>query len=177
VNAFLLFFLLLKATATTFSGLASLPMVRQDLVLDRHVLTDAQLNTAVVVSRATPGPAGLYVVSVGYFVDGIPGAVAGWVAMVMPALLILPLLHFLGRHASHPRARSALQAVVLASAGLLWAVSLPLARAAAVDPLTIGILMVTIVLLVSRKVDSLVVIVGAAAVELTAASLHLVARL
>ena len=37
---FLLYLLLLKATATSFSGLTSLPVVRHDLVENRHVLTD-----------------------------------------------------------------------------------------------------------------------------------------
>jgi chromate transporter len=62
--------------------LASLPVLRQDLVVNRHVLTDAQLDTAVVVSRTTPGPIGLYVVSVGYYADGMPGAVAGYLALI-----------------------------------------------------------------------------------------------
>jgi len=55
--------------------------VRGELVVERAVLTDAQLNEAVVITRATPEPAGLYVVSVGYFARGIPGAIAGWLAM------------------------------------------------------------------------------------------------
>ena len=37
-----------------FSGLASLPVLRTDLVLQHHMLTDQQLNTAVVVTRTTP---------------------------------------------------------------------------------------------------------------------------
>jgi hypothetical protein len=81
MNPVLLYFLLLKATLTSFSGLASLPVIRADLVTSRHVLTDDQLNTAVVVSPTTPGPVGVYVVSVGYSVAGVPGAVAGWAAM------------------------------------------------------------------------------------------------
>jgi chromate transporter len=56
-----------------------------------HVLTDTQLNEAVVITRSTPGPVDLYIVSVGYFVAGVPGAVAGWLAMITPALLIIPL--------------------------------------------------------------------------------------
>ena len=56
MKAILLYLLLLKATVSTFSGLASLPLLRNDLVLHRHLLTDAQLNTAVVVTRTTPGP-------------------------------------------------------------------------------------------------------------------------
>lgn len=177
MNAFVLFLFLLKATLTTFSGLASLPVLRQDLVLNHHVLTDQQLNTAIVVTRTTPGPVGLYVVSVGYFVDGVPGAIAGWLAMIAPALLIIPAIRFMGRHSTHPRIRSTLQAVVLASAGLLWASSLPLGREAVNDSLTMGILIVTVVLLVLRKLDSLWIILGATALELAAASAHVVSGL
>lgn len=174
MNTFVLFLYLLKATLTTFSGLASLPVLRQDLVLNHHVISDQQLNTAIVVTQTTPGPVGLYVVSVGYFADGVPGAIAGWLAMIVPALLIIPLIHFVGKHANHPRLRSMLQSVVLASAGLLWVSSIPLARETMRDPLTIAILLVTVILLVLRKLDSLWIILGAAALELGAASLHLV---
>lgn len=38
-----------------------------------HVLTDQQLNEAVVITRSTPGPVGRYVVRVRYFADGVPG--------------------------------------------------------------------------------------------------------
>jgi len=85
MNVLVLYFVLLKATVTAFAGLASLAVVRDELVVKRAVLTDAQLNEAVVITHASPGPAGLYVVSVGYFVRGIPGAIAGWLAMVTGA--------------------------------------------------------------------------------------------
>ena len=76
MNPFVLYLHLLKATLTTLAGLASLPVLQADLVQHHHVLTNKQLNVAIVVTRSTPGPAGLYVVSVGYFVDGFWGAVA-----------------------------------------------------------------------------------------------------
>ena len=44
MNPLLLYLLLLKATLTTFSGLASLPVLREDLVVTRHAVTDEQLN-------------------------------------------------------------------------------------------------------------------------------------
>ena len=74
MNVITLYLILLKATITTFAGLASLPVLREDLVIKRHVLSDEQLNTAVVVTRTAPGPVGVYVVSVGYFVAGTKGA-------------------------------------------------------------------------------------------------------
>src|SRR5208283_1848628 len=81
MSIFLLYLLLLKGAITAFAGLASLPVIQDALVFQHHVLTDKQLNEAVVINRSTPAPVGLYIVSVGYFVAGAPGAVAGWLAM------------------------------------------------------------------------------------------------
>jgi len=174
MNSFVLYLLLLKATVTAFSGLASLPVLRQDLVLTRHVLTDEQLNAAIVVTRTTPGPVGLYVVSVGYFAAGIPGAVAGWAAMTTPALLIIPLVHYLGRRAEHPRVKNTLRAVVLASTGLLWAATLPIARAAITTPVSLAIFVGSVAVLATRKVESLWIILSAALLQLTASAAGLV---
>ena len=55
MNLLLLYLLLLKASVTSFSGLGSLPMVRNDFVVERHLLTDHQLNMAVVAGRTGPG--------------------------------------------------------------------------------------------------------------------------
>jgi chromate transporter len=175
MNAFLLYLLLLKGTVTAFAGLASLPVIQDELVIQHHVLTDKQLNEAVVITRSTPSPVGLYVVSVGYFVAGVPGAIAGWLAMITPALLIIPLVHFVGRRMEHPRVRSILQTVVIASAGLLFAASIPLAKEALTDPvaiaIAIAIAITSLALLFTTKLDTLWIILGAAVCSLSAASL------
>ena len=160
MNVIVLYLLLTKATVTAFSGLASLPVLRADLVVHRHVLTDAQLNTAVVVSRTTPGPIGVYVVSVGYYVGGVPGAVAGWLAMITPAFLIIFLIRLFGRSVDHPRVRALQHAVVFASAGLLVASSLPLAHEAVTGVVTGAIVAASIVLMVIRKIDPLLIVAG-----------------
>jgi chromate transporter len=41
--------------------------------------------------------------------------------MMTPALLIIPLAHFVGSKIEHPKVKSILQAVIIASAGLLLA--------------------------------------------------------
>ena len=110
-----LYLLFLKATATSFAGLASLPVIRDELVVQGHMITDHQLNAAIVITRSTPGPVGVYVVSVGYFADGLLGAIAGWLAMSTPSLAIILLMRFIGPHARHPRVRGMLESVVLAS--------------------------------------------------------------
>lgn len=173
MNIFVFYLLLLKGTLTAFAGLASLPVVQDELVIQRHVLTDKQLNEAVVITRSTPGPVGLYVVSVGYFVAGVPGAIAGWLAMITPAVLIIPLLHFARRKIEHPRAKSILQTVVVASAGLLLAAAIPLAKDALTDPITDAIALVSLVLLFATKCDALWIILGAAVISLSAFALGL----
>ena len=119
MNVVELYLLLLKGTITAFAGLASLSVVQDALVVQHQVLTATQLNEAVVITRSTPGPVGLYVVSVGYFVAGVPGAVAGWLAMITPALLAIPLLSIIRRWHHLPRLRAAVDGVVIASAVLL----------------------------------------------------------
>jgi chromate transporter len=173
LNVILLYLLLLKGRATAFAGLASLPVIHDTLVTQYRVLTDDQLNQAVVITRSTPGPVGLYIVSVGYFVAGVPGAIAGWLAMITPALLIIPLVHFAGRHSEHPRIKGVLQTVVIASAGLLLAASIPLAHDALTDWVTILIAAVSLILLLVTEIDTLWIILGAAVVSLSAQSLEL----
>jgi chromate transporter len=174
MNIFLLYLVLLKGTITAFAGLASLPVIQDALVFHYHVLTDKQLNEAVVITRSTPGPVGLYIVSVGYFVAGVPGAIAGWAAMSTPALLIIPLVHFVGRRMEHPRVKGVLQTVVIASAGLLLAAAIPLAHDALTDPVTVAIAVVTLVLLLVTKIDTLWIILSAAVISLSASSVGVV---
>src|SRR5579884_1248993 len=118
MNAFLLYLLLLKATCTSFSGMASLPVLRNDLVGHYHVLTDEQLTRAIAAGRTGPGPIGLYIVCTGYIVDGIPGAIAGLAAMNTPAFLIIFLLKWLGARAERPAVQRTIRSTLLAAAGL-----------------------------------------------------------
>lgn len=166
MNALLIYALLLKATCTSFSGLASLPMVRQDFVLRRHALTDMQLNTAVFAGRAGPGPNGIYVVSVGYFAGGWPGAMAGLVAVITPAFLILPMMYWLGSRAGTPRMRSAIRAVIVATAGLLLSASVPLARDAVHGALPLALAGATFLVLSFTRIDSAWVMLLAAVLGL-----------
>lgn len=166
MNLVVLYLLLFKAVITSFSGMASLPIVRNDFVVQRHVLTDRQLNTAIVAGRTGPGPNGLYLVSVGYFAAGLPGAFAGLIALITPAFLILPLMHWIGKYASLPRIRGAIRAVILASAGLLMAASIPLTQDAAKGPLTAAIVIVSFAVLTFTRLESWWVMVAAAALGL-----------
>ena len=171
MNAFVIYLLLLKATLTSFSGLTSLPVVRHDFVVERHLLTDRQLNTAVAAGRISPGANGLYLVSVGYMVGGIEGACAGWCAIVTPAFLIIGLLRLLGAAAGHPMMERIVKAVTLAAAGLILATSISLAIDALSSMFTIGVALGSLFLLIRFKIDPLLLMLGAAVLGLVNAML------
>jgi chromate transporter len=130
VSALVLYFLLLKATALSFSGFASVPVIREELVAERAVVTDEQLNSAIAISQASPGPLGLYVVVLGYFVGGIPGALAGALALATPAILAIPIARAVRRHRDS-QVRGACAAIVIASCVLMATTGVRLAPEAA----------------------------------------------
>jgi chromate transporter len=171
VSVVVLYLLLLKATVTSFSGLSSLPVLRQDLVVHHGMLSDRELNLAVTAGRSGPGPNGLYVVSVGYLVAGIPGACAGWLAMVTPAFLVVPLLALVGTRAEAPRVKNAIRSSTVAGAALLLAATLPLSRSALTGPWLGGIALASFAAFSLTRIDSVWVIVAAALVGLAASVL------
>jgi chromate transporter len=138
VTLWLLYGLLLKATITSFSGMGSLPQVRQDLVVAHGLLTDEQLSHAVLLGRSTPGPIGVYVVSAGFLAAGWPGALVGWLALVTPALAAIPLLVVVRRWHHLSRVRAGVDAVVIAGAAMLVPAGLQVARDALVQLGAIG---------------------------------------
>jgi chromate transporter len=162
VNVFLLYLVLLKATATAFSGMTVIPVMRDELVVKRHVMTDDQLNTAIVIGRSTPGPVGLHVICVGYFAAGYPGALAGLAALLTPALLAIPLLSFLRKRQESPRLRSAIHAVVVSSVGLMVGTAYDLSDSALQTPAAWLVAGLSLATLLATTLDTVWVIAAAA---------------
>src|ERR1700710_168935 len=103
MNALSLFWEFLKAGVLSFGGLGSLPILVQSLVHTHGWATDAQFGQALAAGGISPGPNGLYVIALGYLIDGIPGAGVASVANVIPSLLVLPLSALHSRVARNPR--------------------------------------------------------------------------
>ena len=166
MSLLVLYFLLLKASVTSLSGMGSLPMVRQDFVVDRHEITDQQLSAAVVAARTGPGPYGIYLVCVAYLVGGFPGAIVGLLAMVTPSFLIIPFMRWVGNQGETPRIRSAISALMLASAALLLYASVPLAKETITDPFTLVLAVGAFFILTLTELDSAWLVFAAAALGL-----------
>ena len=165
MSTFVLYLVLLRATLTSFSGLGSVPLVREDLVTTRAALTDQQLNDAIAISQASPGPLGLYVVIVGYFVAGVPGAIAGVAALATPAVLAVPILSAVRRGRAN-EIRGACSGIVIVSCVLMIATSRQLAPAALPSIGFVVLAIAGFLVLALTRVPPLFVILGAACIGL-----------
>jgi hypothetical protein len=99
-----------------------------------------------------------------------------------PIRKIIDIDHFAAKANRHAfrlkrQLHTILQTVVIASAGLLLAAAIPLARDGLTGPVTIAIALVCFVLLLTTKIDTLWMILGAALVSLTASSFGLIQAL
>jgi chromate transporter len=157
-----LYWLFLRAVLLSFSGLATVPVVRDALVLRQGLLTDAQLNDAIAISQASPGPIGMYVVLVGYFITGVSGAIAGVLALMTPALLAIPISRLVlrGRSAA---LQGACSGIVIASCALMVGTGLRLIPQAAPSLPYLAVVVVgAAVVALTRITPVWVIVIGAA---------------
>jgi chromate transporter len=106
------------ASLVGFGGLGSLPVLRSQLS-SAGVAPDQLILPAVAVGNISPGPNGLYLVVVGYLVDGIVGAMLAVVAVVLPPMLVLLLDRLRARLIHLRRFRSALASLGFGVVALL----------------------------------------------------------
>jgi chromate transporter len=88
VNPLLYFWLFLKASLLSTGGLGNLPFLHKDL-LPLGIASEADFVTAIAVGQLSPGPSGVWSISLGYLTYGWLGAGLALVALTFPPLLVL----------------------------------------------------------------------------------------
>jgi len=113
-----LFWIMFKAALLSTTGTGNLPIVHQDL-LSRGWATDRQFAESLAIGQISPGPTGLWVLSLGYFVGGLRGAALTLLAISLPPLLVLVLVHGLYRRwGHHPATQGFVRGLGLAVSGV-----------------------------------------------------------
>ena len=120
MDAVALFLTFLKTAALSVGGISALPLLRQDLV-SSGVVTERQVLEALAIGRLTPGPSGLYFVSLGYFAYGLLGAALALVAASIPPLGLVALAGFARRQLLSAWAAGIIRGVALSTSGLVIA--------------------------------------------------------
>lgn len=151
-----LFLLFLKIGAVLYgSGYVLLAFLRNDFVLRLGWLTDQQLLDAVAVGQFTPGPVFTTATFVGYLVGGFPGAALATVGIFIPAFMFVGILHpIVPRLRRTAWSAALLDGVNAAALGLMAAVTWQLGREAIIDPLTAGLAVLALFVLLRFKPNS-----------------------
>jgi len=158
------FLYFLKVGAVVFgSGYVLLAVLRADLVVGRHWLTDAQLLDAIAVSQATPGPYFTVATFIGYLLGGWKGAGLATVGMFLPAFVfVAATATYLPRLRKSTYAGAFLDGVNAAAVALMATVSWQFARAAFVNVPAMALGAISLLLLFRSKVNSAWLVLGGA---------------
>jgi chromate transporter len=159
-----LFVIFLKSSALAIGGLASLPLLRADLV--PQYVTDAGIVQALAIGRLGPGPNGLYIVSLGYLVAGWTGALYALVGASLAPLAILPATSLARRWLLSAWFGGVVRGVSLATVGLLLATGVTIVNAGGTQWWQLALVAVTVAATLQEKLHPAVVIVGGGVVGL-----------
>ena len=112
----------------------------------------------------TPGPSGLWVISLGYLMDGPRGALLAAVAISLPPLAVLLLARIYQQVGHHPATQGFVQGLSLAVNGVFLVVLAGLLGANGVDLVAVAIVAGSVALGLARRVPVIVTLALAAAV-------------
>jgi chromate transporter len=155
------FWLFLKASLLSIGGMGNLPFLHTDLLALKWA-TEADFVTSIAVGQISPGPAGLWSISLGYLTWGWLGAGLALLALSLPTLLAIGTLTFYDRVERFTPVQNFSRGLGLGIAGLTLAVTLGLGQAAVVDWIGLGIAIVSFGLVLSKRVPIIVILFLAA---------------
>ena len=157
-----LFFL--KVGSVLFgSGYVLLAFLRADLTDRWSWLTDQQLIDAVTVGQVTPGPVFTTATFIGYLLGGWGGAALATIGIFAPGFLFVALSQpLIPKLRGSTLTGALLDGVVVASLGLMAAVTWHLGRSAIVDLPTAAFAIVAAAILLTLRPNSAWLVLGGA---------------
>jgi chromate transporter len=151
-----LFWVFLKTGAVLFgSGYVLLAFLRADLVERLGWLTESQLMDAIAVGQFTPGPVFTTATFIGYVLAGTPGAVVATIGIFLPAFVYVAVTAPIVPKLRQSRLLgAALDGVTVASLALMAWVTVQLGQASLTSPVTFVLMVASLILLLTTKVNS-----------------------
>lgn len=117
INPLLYFLLFLKASLFSTGGFSNLPSLHQDL-LSAGWASEPDFGNSIAIGQISPGPNGLWVISLGYLTYGYLGAGLALLAVTLPALLVLGVAAIYTRIAHRRWVEGMMRAISLAVVGI-----------------------------------------------------------
>lgn len=144
-------FVLLKASVASTTGTGNLPILHDELIA-RGWAREHDFAEALAMGQITPGPTGLWVISLGYLVDGLRGALFAVVAVSLPPFTALLAHSLLRRFQAHPATQGFINGLNLAVAAIFLVVMARIYVQAGVSWTSAAIALAAIVLSQTKRV-------------------------
>ena len=151
----------MKASILSTGGLGNLPFLHKDL-LALGWANESDFITAIAVGQVSPGPTGLWSISLGYLTFGWLGAGLALAALSLPPLLIIGVAAIYDRMEKLKGVQNFSRGLALGVIGLTLTVALGLARSAIIDWRSLIIAICALGLALSKRVP-IILILGLAA--------------
>ena len=132
--------------------------------VEREIQRQPVVHSQQRIPQFTPGPSGLWVISLATLMAGIPGGLLATLAAVLPPVLVLLVQRVYQRVAELPAAQGLLDGLMLAIIGVGLVVFTELFVGAGLDVLVVGIAALSLVLALTRRVPAFAIIALAALV-------------
>jgi len=158
----LYFLLFLKASLFSTGGFSNLPSLHQD-PLGAGWAVEADFGESIAIGQISPGPNGLWVISMGYLTYGYPGALLALLAITLPPLLVLGMAAIHARIERRRWVEDLMRGISLAVVGILLTVCWTIVRQPGIDRTGWLIAAAAFGLAVSRRIP-LIAILGLAGV-------------
>lgn len=163
MNALTYFWLFLKGSLLSTGGLGNLPFLHKDLTALGWA-GETDFVTALAVGQVSPGPTGIWSVSLGYLTFGWLGAGLALLALILPTLLILAVAAFYSRLERWSAVQDFTRGLSLGVVGLTLGVAWGLAATAIPDWKALLIAVGALGLALSKRIPVILVLALAAAV-------------
>ncbi|OBR93556.1 chromate transporter [Clostridium coskatii] len=151
------FWTLLKSVLFSSGGYGPLPSLHSDFI-NYGWAGQKQFTESLAIGQITPGPNGLWVVSLCYLVAGLRGALLACIALLLPPLLILIVQRCYTRIAKYPATQGLLDGVVIVIASFSVIVVFKIFVSNGIDVETIAIASISSILTISRRVSTNVIL-------------------
>jgi chromate transporter len=157
INPFTYLLLFLKASLFSSGGFSNLPSLHQDLIGNGWA-REAEFGQSIAIGQISPGPNGLWVISLGYLTYGYLGALLALIAITLPPLLVLAVSAGYTHIEHQPRVQGAMYGVSLAVIALLLTVCWTILYQPGMDWKGLLIACGAFALALSRKVNILLIL-------------------
>ena len=161
MNWIMFFLALLKSILFSSGGFGPLPSIHSDFIANGWA-SEKYFTDSLSIGQFTPGPNGLWIISLCYLVGGFRGVILACIAIIIPPLLILVVNRFYTRIASYPAAQGMLDGLVLVIASFSVIVVFRLFVNNGIDIEMVVIAVISAVLAISRKVSANIILLAAA---------------